>query len=143
MHSLANDLLIRSRIYTYTLKSVSVHQRDQCRKGKNIQCESHQQCTDILKRVAECKIGRCIVPSCKIDEHCPPDHKCLDQICIILEKCSKHNDCGPGFDCVDGFCTTEEWGTGECTEDEDCPDEVYFFFKFLIAEKLYILGTYF
>ena len=101
-------------------------QHNQCRKGKDIKCESHQQCKDILNGEGECIRERCIIPYCNIDEHCPPGHKCHDRDCVHLGKCRKPNDCGSGFNCDDGFCTTKI--EGECREHKDCPNEVPIFF---------------
>ena len=99
-------------------------------RGKKIQCEDDQQCQLSLDGVGECIRGRCIVQFCRLDKHCPDNHKCHDQFCIILGKCRMDDDCGPGFDCEDGFCMPAETD-GECKEDKDCPYEVFFHLSIL------------
>ena len=96
-------------------------------RGKRIKCEDDQQCQLSLDGVGECIRGRCIVQHCRLDKHCPDNHLCHDQFCIILGKCRLDEDCGPGFDCEDGFCMPAE-PDGECQEDKDCPNEVLFVF---------------
>ena len=106
-------------------------------RGKIIQCKDDQQCQISLNGAGECIRGRCIVQHCHLDKHCPDNHKCHDQFCIILGKCRMDDDCGPGFDCEDGFCMPAETD-GECKEDKDCPYEVFFHLS-ILKHLLWIL----
>ena len=94
------------------------------RGGKIIQCDDDQQCQQSLDGAGECIKGRCIMQFCHLDKHCPDNHKCHEQFCIILGKCRMDEDCGPGFDCEDGFCMPAE-PDGECQDHKDCPNEVF------------------
>ena len=104
--------------------------------GKIIQCNDDQQCQQSLDGAGECIKGRCIMQFCHLDKHCPDNHKCHEQFCIILGKCRMDEDCGPGFDCEDGFCMPDE-PDGECQEDKDCSNEVFFFHLTIIFLELY------